>query len=918
MVLVPGTCSTPVQVEVVYSLVVLLVGVLVPGLLVPGTVVFVAALITSVSSFIMMAMATVSTTSTITSNCSEPTELPAKIQVPRKGQSKVRQIHQNVASNHVDYRSQNGPCLSLLWSEEEYHGQSLYLGGVEGLDGNIYCIPGNANRVLCIDPRTDRVYPLTTGSSSCGDNVSPPQVVPPMVAPATQQQQRQQVELPQLMVTQQSQQQQQQQQQDLLGKFKWLRGIRVEHIIYGLPCHSPTVLRIDTRTQQVTLLPIPYETFYSHHYNSHDDDDDDNNHNNNTKFNNVAHEQRTMEWKYHGGSYSHDEGCIYAIPQSAWHVLRIDTRTDTCTLVPSEPLLGRYKWYGGVVGKDGAIYGIPHNARSVLRIQNNAITLHGDYPDLHKWHGAALAGDGTIVCVPANADFVLCISPASTTTPTLYEIHAPPVIQTGRHRNDGKYKYLGCTRGSDGNIYCFPSGSEYVLQVNTMSRTVHNVGPNLVPMERMVQNKWQNGIRSGDSIYAIPLSAESVLRIDLAATATIPLEQEQAAVVTTWRLPQPHSGLAKWEGAVMASLTTGAIYCMPNNHKAVLRIADTPSCTSMIAADAPILAVEEETVPSQTDQDVRATAAAADSVRPALKTMTEAIDECYKYTTGIPTLRSSAHRVKFSPKHRDASSGKGTCLPLNICENLVLDYDLNRFDFTSVLVAFLKECDPAVVGTLSSDRLEDLQIPTMSLSRGAYGGSCEQAQGYLSDRLAAFEPFMLLFDEFVVDYILPHLKQRLVDNNHHGTNGGALTFYYQRPPTLRLQPGPARAYVKPHCDSEYGHQEGELNFWFPLTDRSITRVDLHVERPTNDATTTTTTTATTSIKDCRDACEAVPVQVGQVLSFHGTSRKHYVNSNPTHFTRVSMDFRVGVEGYFDAAWEMVGTTADHARLRVQV
>jgi hypothetical protein len=797
-----------------------------------------------------------------------PEQVPQKTQTQVKGNgiANARRKRQNVPSNHVDYRSQNGPCLSLLWSEEDYHGQSLYLGGVEGLDGNIYCIPGNANRVLCIDPRTDRVYPIGH------------------VTAAT------------LGVVSQEQQQHQKQQQLLLGKFKWLRGIRVEHIIYGLPCHSPTVLRIDTRTQQVSLLEIPYESFYSDQTN-------------------VAHEQRNMEWKYHGGSYSHDEGCIYAIPQSAWHVLKIDTHTDTCTLVPSEPLLGRYKWYGGVVGKDGAIYGIPHNASSVLRIQDSVVSLHGEYPDVHKWHGAAIAGDGTIVCVPANADYVLCIEPGS--APSVYEIHDPLAIQTGRHRNDGKYKYLGCTRGSDGNVYCFPSGSEFVLQVNTTTRTVTNVGPNLVPMERMVQNKWQNGIRTGDYVYAIPLSAESVLRINAAAAS--PAGPKEHAV-TTWRLPEPHSGLAKWEGAVLASSTTGAIYCMPNNHKAVLRIGDTPSCMSL-ATNATSVALKDEEKLPMNGPDALVTA--VDPVTSSAKTTeTDSIEGSYKYTTGIPTLRSSAHRVKFSPKHRDASTDKGTSLPLDVCENLVLDYDVNRFDFTSVLGAFLKQCDPSVVGVFSSERLEDLQIPAISLSRGAYGGSCEQAQGYLSDQLASFDPFMRLFDEFVVDYILPHLKQRVLDHESSprgstDSSSDPMVFYYQRPPTLRLQPGPARAYVKPHCDSEYGHQDGELNFWLPLTDRSLTQVDLHVEHP-NSFSDASALPHGAHTPDSRDECVAVPVEVGQVLSFHGTSRKHFVNSNTTRFTRVSMDFRVGVEGYFDASWEMVGTTSDHTRLRVQV
>jgi hypothetical protein len=46
--------------------------------------------------------------------------------------------------NKIDHRPQNGPLLTLLWSEEEpLCGQSLYLGGEVGSDGKIYCIPGH-------------------------------------------------------------------------------------------------------------------------------------------------------------------------------------------------------------------------------------------------------------------------------------------------------------------------------------------------------------------------------------------------------------------------------------------------------------------------------------------------------------------------------------------------------------------------------------------------------------------------------------------------------------------------------------------------------------------------------------------------------------------------------------------------------
>ena len=42
-------------------------------------------------------------------------------------------------------------------------------------------------------------------------------------------------------------------------------------------------------------------------------------------------------------------------------------------------------------------------------------------------------------------------------------------------------------------------------------------------------------------------------------------------------------------------------------------------------------------------------------------------------------------------------------------------------------------------------------------------------------------------------------------------------FWFQCPPTVRIQPGPSDQFVNPHSDAKYGHQAGELNFWMPLS-----------------------------------------------------------------------------------------------------
>jgi len=844
-------------------------------------------------------------------------------------------------------------------------GTTLYLGGEEGPNNKIYCIPGHAERVLCIDTATDEVYPV--GPEFDASNMV------------------------------------------LNGKFKWLRGIVVGDIIYGLPCHADCVLRIDTKTDEVGTIDIPYEDYFDDKILSDDGDVKQS----------LAYQERHRPWKYHGGAISPHDGCIYAIPQSAKKVLRIDPRTENCSFVGPD-LNGRCKWYGGVVGKtDGAIYGIPQNAGGVLRIDasgvnyngdvkhdNNGlppaspqarvlVTTHGSYPvGEHSWHGASASADGTIVSIPANADTVLCIVPALEAAypssgskanpmpePELYilEGQSPSDIATGRHRDDKKYKYLGAMAGTDGHVYCFPSGSERVLQVDTKSRIARSVGPNLRDegMERLFQNKWQNGLTTKQEgcVYAIPLAAETVLRIrtgppndDLGNKICDQGISEPE--VTTWKLPLPNKTLEKWEGGVIAA--NGIMYCMPNNHKAVLQIVPpcVPSREALHKArddkekerekakydqkqkrlkdlekkktekgkkrqqrmekkknernsrGEAGLALDEE----KKDEGTANQSKASESTNQS-KVLTQTSESIlngdkvthdgipFKYRSGIPTLRSSAHRVKYAlshrtpnpnPKDNDGKLAKATFLPEALCKEDILAYSTDEYDFHAAVVKLLLRCDEETVGkfrtladgTHMTPKLDNFAVPPISMKRKCQKGQLEQAQEYLSEVVTSDSQFLDVFDSFVVNKVLPHFKARLQAAGAHQKDD-PITFYYQRPPTLRIQPGPARALVRAHNDAEYGHQNGELNFWLPLTSRRKTGVDLWCES-----------------KSGAGDFHQLKADYGEVISFHGSSCRHYVNPNHSLWTRLSLDFRVGVEGYFDAQWQMVGTTKDHSRREV--
>ena len=61
----------------------------------------------------------------------------------------------------------------------------------------------------------------------------------------------------------------------------------------------------------------------------------------------------------------------------------------------------------------------------------------------------------------------------------------------------------------------------------------------------------------------------------------------------------------------------------------------------------------------------------------------------------------------------------------------------------------------------------------------------------------------------MLEVVIPSLKARLAEICPE-TASNNTTFYYQWPPTLRIQPGPSTRYVRAHNDAEYGHQNGEV------------------------------------------------------------------------------------------------------------
>lgn len=226
-------------------------------------------------------------------------------------------------------------------------------------------------------------------------------------------------------------------------------------------------------------------------------------------------------------------------------------------------------------------------------------------------------------------------------------------------------------------------------------------------------------------------------------------------------------------------------------------------------------------------------------------------------------------------------------LPDPLRKEHILRFDSSRYDLRSAAVAMLESAGPLFgFGSFDTDAgtkcLEHFRAKEECFSSFKVEKQWRQC-------VAQDPGFLAVYERLVCEVVCPHLKAKTGDE-------APITFYYQFPPTLRLQPGPSQQFRRVHRDAEYGHQTGEINFWMPLTDYSRTGTTLWVE----------------SVPGAGDF-RPMEVEYGAIVAFHGTLCRHSVPPNASTCTRVSVDFRVGVGAFYDNSWTLEGIGHAHSR-----
>eukprot|EP00939_MAST-03C_sp_MAST-3C-sp1_P003112 g3112.t1 len=109
------------------------------------------------------------------------------------------------------------------------------------------------------------------------------------------------------------------------------------------------------------------------------------------------------------------------------------------------------------------------------------------------------------------------------------------------------------------------------------------------------------------------------------------------------------------------------------------------------------------------------------------------------------------------------------------------------------------------------------------------------------------------------------------------------------PPGVNSMDAKYRNLGRFHCDAQYGHQDGEVNFWMPLT-----RID------------ESSTLWAESEPAKADWYPFAPMVPGEIWQFPGSNCRHFTRPNVSGTTRVSLDFRCSTARCFDETWRLPG------------
>ncbi len=146
-----------------------------------------------------------------------------------------------------------------------------------------------------------------------------------------------------------------------------------------------------------------------------------------------------------------------------------------------------------------------------------------------------------------------------------------------------------------------------------------------------------------------------------------------------------------------------------------------------------------------------------------------------------------------------------------------------------------------------------------------------------------YPELIALYDRFVREEVLPLYP----DTAHAVQIDPSFRIHLPNNTALGKRDDDVGETIGLHCDSDYNHQPGEINFILPLTPMFGTN-SVYVE----------------SAPEKGDFHPA-EVPVGSLFCFYGNKCRHYNRRNDTGVSRLSLDFRIIPMKDYDPAWSSV-------------
>ena len=323
------------------------------------------------------------------------------------------------------------PSLTTIIGDE-IQGRYKWSTFVDGEDGFLYGIPGDARRVV-------KFNPLDKSFTEIGPDLG-------------------------------------------RGIYKWLCGVRANNgNIYCAPWTADHILKINTNDGTVETLDdvelpetgrylwasgalatdnfIYYMPEYARRIMRLNPDND--------SLASVGDDLGQEGGKYSGTVVGKDD-CVYGIPSNATRIVKFDRTNPDTTSTVGEEAEERFYCGNGVLAGDGYIYAA-NGYGQVLQIDTtiNNFTWIGDPIDSGNglgWGDPIVGADKCIYWPPSDANRVLKFDPEAQQLPSLV---GDDLGEECLKRHGGSNKWNGGALATDGAIYCVPFCSSRVLAIDS-------------------------------------------------------------------------------------------------------------------------------------------------------------------------------------------------------------------------------------------------------------------------------------------------------------------------------------------------------------------------------------------------------------------------------------------------------------------